>query len=90
MVRTAGAIRKLFTSEEQGQPCEITITTRSLLRWADLTIRYEALSVMGVSPVLYAADRAFAFRASTPTRMMVHELIQRIFTESNKEDTHDR
>ncbi len=85
MIRTANAIRKLFINEEQGQPCELTITTRSLLRWADLTLRYEALSNVGISPIEYAADRAFANRASKPTKTMIHELIQRIFTETNKE-----
>jgi cobaltochelatase CobS len=89
MVRTANAIRKLFMSEERSQPCEITVTTRSLLRWADLTMRYEALSGMGISPVAYAADRAFAFRASAPTRTMIHELMQRIFNGTNTEDDHD-
>ena len=82
MVRIANSIRKLFQNEEPGQqPCELTVTTRSLLRWADLTLRYEALSGVGISPVVYAADRAFANRASKPTRQMVHELIQRTFKE---------
>ena len=81
MVRTANIIRKLFTGHDPGQPCEITVTTRSLIRWADLCLRYEALSSMGIAPVEYAADRAFAFRASLPTRTMVHELIQRTFEE---------
>ncbi len=87
MVNIANSIRKLFTNEEPGQqPCELTITTRSLIRWADLTIRYEALSGMGISPVVYAADRAFANRASKPTKQMVHELIQRVFTKTKEEE----
>ncbi len=85
MVKVANKVRKLFVNEEQGQPCELTVTTRSLIRWADLTIRYEALSGMGISPVQYAADLAFANRASKPTKTMIHELIQRIFNETDKE-----
>jgi cobaltochelatase CobS len=38
MVRVAGAVRKLFVNEEQGQPCEIVTTTRSLIRWALLCL----------------------------------------------------
>ena len=86
MVKTANIIRKLFQNDEPGQqPCEITITTRGLLRWADLTLRYEALANVGISPIEYAADRAFANRASKPTKTMIHELIQRTFSESHME-----
>ncbi len=87
MVKTANVLRKLFTNEEPGQaPCEITLTTRSLLRWADLCLRYEALSSIGISPVMYAADLAFANRASKPTKTMIHELIQRTFAEPNNKE----
>jgi cobaltochelatase CobS len=85
MIRVAGALRKLFINEEQGQPCEITVTTRSLLRWAYLAQRYEPISGIGLSPLEYAADLAFANRASKPTKTMIHELIQRIFNETDKE-----
>lgn len=79
MVRFAGMVRKLFTREDaQSEPCEITITTRSLIRWADLTLRYEPLSSVGIVPLEYAADRAFANRASVPTKTMLHELLQRV------------
>ena len=63
---------------------------KGLLRWADLTLRYEPLASMGISPVLYAADLAFANRASKPTKTMIHELIQRTFAEPNikKENNH--
>ncbi len=80
LVQIANMVRKLFQNEEPGQqPCELTVTTRGLLRWADLTLRYEALSSMGISPIVYAADRAFANRASKPTKQTIHELIQRVF-----------
>ena len=85
MVRTANIIRRLFTEHEPGQPCELTVTTRSLIRWADLCLRYEALSHAGISPIGYAADRAFAYRASPPTRTMIHELIQRTFAEPKEQ-----
>ena len=87
MVRVANMIRKLFQREDPSQqPCELTVTTRGLLRWADLTLRYEPLASMGISPVLYAADIAFANRASKPTRVMLHELAQRIFNETTKKE----
>ena len=87
MVCTANMIRKLFQQEDPSQqPCELTVTTRGLLRWADLTLRYEPLASMGISPVLYAADLAFANRASKPTKTMIHELIQRVFSETTKKE----
>ena len=33
----------------------------------------------GIEPLSYALDRALAFKATRPTRAMLHELVQRIF-----------
>ena len=58
---------------------EVTFSTRSLLRWGDLTVRFQPLAHQGVQPVTYALDRALAFRASRETRAMLHELAQRMY-----------
>lgn len=76
MVNLANKVRELFTKENS---IEVTFSTRSLLRWADLTVRYQPLSKAGIQPVTYALDRALAFRASKESQAMLHELCQRIF-----------
>ena len=58
---------------------EVTFSTRSLLRWGDLTVRFQPLAHQGVQPITYALDRALAYRASRETRAMLHELAQRMF-----------
>lgn len=83
MVEYANEVRRLFMGEQgnsyKSGSIEITFSTRSLLRWADLTIRYQPLSRQGISPVVYALDRALGFRACRETRAMLHELAQRVF-----------
>ena len=65
---------------------EITFSTRTLLRWADLTVRYQPLAQQGIQPVVYALDRALGFRASKDTRAMLHELVQRMFSLESMKD----
>jgi cobaltochelatase CobS len=86
MVEFANEIRRLFMGEKGNDlnSIEITFSTRTLLRWADLTIRYQPLSSQGIQPVAYALDRALGFRACRETRAMLHELVQRIFTVQGK------
>lgn len=78
MVDYAGQIRKMFTGETAPQ-IEVTFSTRSLIRWADLTLRYQSLAKQGKVPLTYALDRALCFRASKETRAMMLELAQRVF-----------
>ena len=82
MVEYANEIRKLFMGEATdtvANTIEVTFSTRSLLRWADLTTRYQPLARQGIQPISYALDRALAYRASRETRAMMHELAERIF-----------
>lgn len=84
MVEYAGEIRKLFMGEAgvAGTSIEVTFSTRTLLRWADLTVRFQPLSRQGVQPVTYALDRALGFRATRETRAVLHELAQRMFPQT--------
>lgn len=86
MVEYANEVRRLFMGESGNSynsgSIEITFSTRSLLRWADLTIRYQPLANQGIQPVAYALDRALGFRASRESRAMLSELVQRIFPRS--------
>lgn len=81
MVDFANEVRKLFMGEADSthNPLEITFSTRSLLRWADLAVRFQPLAKQGIQPVAYALDRALAFRANRESRAMLHELAQRMF-----------
>lgn len=89
MVEYANEVRRLFMGESGNSyssgSIEITFSTRSLLRWADLTIRYQPLANQGIQPVAYALDRALGFRASRETRAMLGELVQRIFAPSGQQ-----
>lgn len=83
MVAFANEVRRLFMGEAQmenlANTLEITFSTRSLLRWADLTLKYQPLAKRGIQPIIYALDRALAFRASRESRALLHELAQRMF-----------
>ena len=83
MVDYANEVRKLFMGEASTNnltsAIEVTFSTRSLLRWGNLTVRFQPLAHQGVQPVTYALDRALGFRASRETRAMLHELAQRMF-----------
>ena len=81
MVEYAGEVRKLFMGEtsQYAGAIEVTFSTRTLIRWADLTVRFQPLARQCIAPITYALDRALCFRASRETRAMLHELAQRIF-----------
>lgn len=91
MVAYANEVRRLFMGENENASgrIEITFSTRTLLRWADLAIRYQPLAAQGIQPLSYALDRALAFRASRETRAMLHELAQRIFSLEKMADDSD-
>ena len=78
----AGEVRRLFLGETgsgSGAGIEVTFSTRTLLRWADLTIRFPPLARQGIQPVTYALDRALGFKATPETRTVLHEIAQRLF-----------
>lgn len=87
MVGFANEVRKLFMGENSSgnlaNNLEITFSTRSLLRWGNLAVRYQPLAMQGIQPITYALDRALAFRASRESRAMLHELAQRMFPMQN-------
>ena len=87
MVDYAGEVRRLFIGREgenQSETAlEITFSTRTLIRWAKLTVRFQPLARQGLSPLSHALDRALAFRASPESRTFLHELAQRVFPNLN-------
>lgn len=88
MIKVANEIRGLFTASTDpdfgasgatAEVVEVTFSTRTLLRWADLTQRFLPLLRQKVSPVNYALDRALGFRASPETRRLLKEKVKRHF-----------
>lgn len=82
MVQYANAVRRLFIGEEAegvDETIEITMSTRSLLRWAHLMVQYESLKSMKVDVVEYTLERALLHRASGVTKVTLKELKNRFF-----------
>lgn len=82
MIEFAGEVRRLFMGDDKvdfNQSIEVTFSTRTLIRWAELISRFQPLANQGIQPVTYALDRALGYRATKATRSFLHELAQRIF-----------
>ena len=82
MVDFANDVRKNFMGNSTAHDAlEVTLSTRTLIRWAELTMAFQPLSKQGISPVMYALNRALGFRASTTSRVALAEMAQRIFND---------
>lgn len=57
----------------------ITMSTRTLIRWAYMYEMYTPLKEKGINVVAYSLDRAIGFRAEPSIRVALHELAQSIF-----------
>ena len=80
MVNFANDVRKQFMGNNGAfDALDVTLSTRTLIRWAELTVAFQPLSNQGISPVKYAMDRALGFRASTTSRAALSEMVQRYF-----------
>ncbi|RXF78004.1 cobalamin synthase [Desulfovibrio sp. DS-1] len=82
MIDYANEVRRLFMGESgtaHGASIEVTFSTRTLIRWADLTQRFQPLARQGIQPVAYALDRTLGFKAARETRTLLHEIAQRMF-----------
>ena len=66
-------------SDSYENTIEVTLSTRTLIRWADLALKFQPLANQGIEPLSYALDRALTFKATRSTRVMLNELVHRIF-----------
>jgi cobaltochelatase CobS len=73
MIAITNDIRNLFVNGG----LEITMCTRSLVRWANLATFFK--SKPGIDPITYSLDRAIGYRAEPASRQALHELCQRHF-----------
>ena len=79
MVAVANKVRGLFTGlDQEGPQIEVTMSTRTLVRWARLAWFFYGLNGK-VNPLAHALDRALGFRAEPATRQALQELVQREF-----------
>ena len=80
---SANKVRGVFSNDRGAefgsQRADVVISTRTLLRWCELTLCYQGLASSGISPVLHALDRAVGFRAGHDGHAMLIELCQRVF-----------
>lgn len=75
MVNFAGEVRKLFL----GGQIEVTLSTRTLIRWAKLAEFFRPMAAQGKNPLHHALERALSFRAEPESRSALAEIAQRIF-----------
>lgn len=75
MVDVANDIRNLHTEGENRIP--LTMSTRTLLRWGNMTKAYHGFSrAIEDSPIAYALDRALLNVADRPTRAAIIEVAE--------------
>jgi len=80
MVAIANEIRRQFIGDdENGGSLDVTMSTRTLLRWARLTYMNQSKANKGISPVIYALDRALGNRTDKPSREALHAMVQHHF-----------
>lgn len=75
MVSFAEQVRRLFVA---GQ-IEVTLSTRTLVRWAKLAEFFRPLTAQGKDPFRHALERALSFRAEPESQSALAEIAQRIF-----------
>lgn len=74
MVDIANDIRSLHTEGDNRIP--LTMSTRTLVRWGQMTHAFHFLTNMNISPISYALDRALLNVADGPTRHAIIEVAQ--------------
>lgn len=85
MVTMANEIRGLFMgSDGNAGAIELTLSTRTLIRWATISWFMQGKSAQGINPIVYALDRALANRGNPETKKALHELCQRHFGKGTK------
>ncbi|MDR1608418.1 MAG: CbbQ/NirQ/NorQ/GpvN family protein [Deltaproteobacteria bacterium] len=85
MISVAREIRELFMATtssslaDQNEGVEITFSTRTILRWADLChrLRFRHRNVGQV--IISALDQALGWRATPQTRQLLHETARKYF-----------
>ena len=72
MIEVATEVRRLFVS---GEGVEITFSTRTMVRWAYMTLQFKGAP----EPLQHALKRALTNRAEPETAEAIHGIVQRFF-----------
>lgn len=81
----AESVRKAYMGEsDDASALDITLSTRSVVRWAKKTILFGGVRQKGYSPVHYALERSRTFKASPESRIAVHAFVTQVFDEAYK------
>lgn len=79
MIKVANEIRRLFVgSGDSPGELSITMSTRTLERWATLMVKYKRAP----NALAYALDRALTYRAEPSQREAIHRIAKDIFGDS--------
>lgn len=77
-VEVANQVRRLFQGDDRERAAiEVTLSTRTLIRWVQLSHFFEAMD----GRLQFALDRALLLRAEPETRAAIHGIVQRVFGE---------
>ncbi|MEE4376780.1 MAG: AAA family ATPase [Candidatus Competibacteraceae bacterium] len=78
LIEVANEIRRLFVGDaDDVDPIEVTLSTRTLVRWARKTGFFQDTP----RPLQHALDRALLLRAEPETRQAILGIVQRVFGE---------
>ena len=84
MVAIANQIRRLFVGDDQGSaPLTITMSTRTLIRWATLTLTYRNAP----NALQYALRISLTAKAEPEQRLAIEQIARDVFGPNWSEDT---
>jgi len=76
MIAVANEIRRLFLGEAEGAPAlSVTLSTRTLVRWARLALAFKGAP----QPLAYTLDQALTARAEPEQREAIHRIAADVF-----------
>lgn len=86
LIEVARLVRAAFKgdTEEVSQSLSVPMSTRSVLRWAEWAYIAKPLAQRGVNVLEYAMDRAFANATDKASKMVLHEVLQRVVGDNTK------
>jgi cobaltochelatase CobS len=76
MIRIANNIRDLFMgTKDEGPELEITMSTRTLIRWAKLSYAFRNASSEGINPMEMALETSLTAIAPEEQKIAIHEIL---------------
>lgn len=76
LIEIANEVRKLHTGDDStSAQIDTTCSTRALVRWAKFLLYFKGTD----SPAVYSMHRAFGYTAEPAVRIMLEEIVQRVF-----------